>query len=376
MPLQFFGTKSLLKGVSMTNSLRKTPLHAEHLALGAKMVDFAGYEMPVQYAGIIEEHHATRNEVGIFDVSHMGEFRVSGPGSFMFLQNMLTNDLSRIDECGSAQYTLLLNDEGHILDDLIVYNTGLEYLIIANASNSEKDFAWLEAHKPDDVTLIDESDRTALIAVQGPGSSRIISELAGPNCTLPKHFHLVGAKLDDKIDCLIARTGYTGEDGFELLVHTDDAVALWRLLLSFPEVTPVGLGARDTLRLEMGYHLYGNDMDETRDPISAGLGWVVPKDKVGYIGADVIAAIRENGPSEKLVHLKVEGGIPRHGYPLSFEGKEVGTIASGSHSPTLGIGLATAYVPSSLAQVGTVFSVAIRKRNLDAVVVKPPFLSK
>lgn len=360
----------------MSDSSRKTSLHAEHLNLGAKMVDFAGYDMPVQYAGIIEEHHATRNEVGIFDVSHMGEFRVSGPGAFEFLQRMLTNDLNKIDECGAAQYTLLLNEDGHILDDLIVYNTGLEYLIIANASNREKDFAWLESHKPDDVTLVDESDRTALVAVQGPGAAKVIAELAASDFEAPKRFHIVGTKLDGAINALIARTGYTGEDGFEVLVHDEDAVALWRLLLSFPEVSPIGLGARDTLRLEMGYHLYGNDMDETRDPISAGLGWVVPKDKVGFIGADVVAAIREAGPAEKLVHMVIEGGIPRHGYSVFFEGKEVGTIASGSHSPTLSVGIATAYVPASLAQVGTVFSVAIRKKMLDAIVVKPPFLSK
>lgn len=354
------------------SELKRTPLYEEHLALGARMVDFAGYDMPVQYAGIIDEHHGTRNSVGIFDVSHMGEFRVSGEGAYTFLQKMLTNDLSKIDECGAAQYTLLLNEEGGILDDLIVYNTGCEYLIIANASNKEKDFAWLLAHKPEDVVLEDESDRTGLIAVQGPKALEIISELAGPDFVAPARFHLSGASLDG-INVLIARTGYTGEDGVEVIAHAEDIASIWRILLSFPEVSPVGLGARDTLRLEMGYHLYGNDMDETRNPIQAGLGWVVPKTKTDYIGADAIAKIREEGVSEKLVHLLLDKGIPRAGYPVLFEGRQVGVIASGSHSPSLKQGIATAYLPAELAKPGIKVQIQVRKNEFDAEVVKAPF---
>lgn len=360
----------------MSEMLQRTPLFEEHIALGARMVPFAGYEMPVQYQGIIDEHKATRESAGIFDVSHMAAFRVRGEGSKEFLQKMLTNDLDRIDEFGAAQYTLMLDQEGHIIDDLIVYHTGFEYLIIANASNHQADFAWLLAHKPEGVELFDESSRTSLIALQGPKAIEIITDLCGQEWELPARFHISAAVLDGSIDCLIARTGYTGEDGVEIVARADDAVAIWRLLLSFPEVTPVGLGARDTLRLEMGYHLYGNDMDQTRDPISAGLGWVCPSAKQDYVGCQTVAYVREVGPEYKLVHLLVEGGIPRHGYLVMHENNEVGVVGSGSHSPTLEQGLATAYVPRELSEVGTVLQIAIRRKMVDAVVVKPPFLKK
>lgn len=359
----------------MTENLVRTPLYDEHLALGARMVDFAGFDMPVQYSGIIEEHLATRNAVGIFDVSHMAEFRVSGKGCFEYLQSMFTNDLSLIHDTGKAQYTLMLTDEGTIIDDLIVYNTGFEYLIIANASNHDKDWEWLWSHKPDDVEMVDETERTGLIAVQGPKAMEIMQELCGPDWVAPKRFTLSPATIDGRIACLVARTGYTGEDGFELIVHSDDLVAVWRVLLSFEEVSPVGLGARDTLRLEMGYHLYGNDMDETRDPISAGLGWVCPKSKeADYRGRKFVEEIRQAGPKERLVHLLLEGkGVPRHGMEVLKDGDIVGTIGSGSHSPSLQKGIATAYVPAHLAEPGTKLEIKIRKNVVPAVVVKPPF---
>lgn len=359
----------------MSDVLKRTPLHEEHLALGARMVPFAGWEMPVQYAGIIEEHRAVRASVGIFDVSHMAEFRVFGFGAFDFLQRMFTNDLARIAELGSAQYTLMLDDEGHIIDDLIVYHTGdLEYLIIANASNAETDFAWLEQHAPDDLEMVDESERTALIAVQGPEALRVVGELAGDGWTAPKRFHISGATLDT-IPALVAHTGYTGEDGVEIVCRAQDAPGLWRALLSFPEVTPAGLGARDTLRLEMGYPLYGNDMDRTIDPISAGLGWVVPKDKAEYIGAVPVAEIRAQGPQIKLTGMLVEGAIPRPGMNVLHGGTVVGKVASGSFSPTLETGIATAYVPVQLAVPGTELAVEIRKKTVAAKVAKTPFVS-
>ncbi|MDR1775891.1 MAG: glycine cleavage system aminomethyltransferase GcvT [Actinomycetes bacterium] len=365
-----------------TDGLQRTPLYDEHVQLGARMVPFAGYEMPVQYAGIPEEHRATRESVGIFDISHMAEFRVSdgsgGTAAKAWLQRMLTNDLDRIDDIGAAQYTLLLDDAGHIIDDLIVYNTGAEYLIIANASNRANDFAWLESHLDDGVQIVDESDRTALIAVQGPQSVDVVTELAGgaDAWTAPERFHIAQATLDGTIPVLVARTGYTGEDGVELVVPNEAAPAVWRLLLSFPQVTPVGLGARDTLRLEMGYHLYGSDMDRTRNPIEAGLGWVCPKSKSGYSGADVVAAAREDGVAEKLVHLQVQGGIPREGYGVYDGDTQIGVIGSGSHSPTLCTGVATAYVPARYAEPGRELTVHIRKKVSPAVVVKPPFLKK
>jgi len=358
----------------MSEQLKRTALYDEHVALGARMVPFAGWEMPVQYAGIIEEHKAVRSLAGVFDVGHMAEFRVFGFEALDYLQGVLTNDLLRISELGHAQYTLMLDDEGHIIDDLIVYHSGdLEYLIIANASNHDVDFAWLSAHAPAQIELVDESERTSLIALQGPSALGIVSELAGEGWEAPSRFTLCEATLDT-VPALIARTGYTGEDGVEILTSTSTAPQLWRAILSFPEVSPVGLGARDTLRLEMGYPLYGSDMDRTVDPISAGLGWVVPASKTGYLGSKCVADVRASGPASKLVGLTVAGGIPRHGMPVLHEGVEVGKVASGSFSPTLEAGIATAYVPVALSEPGTSLQVEVRKRILPATVVKPPFV--
>lgn len=340
------------------------------------MVPFAGFEMPVQYAGIIEEHRAVRSRAGIFDVSHMAEFRVFGFGAFEFLQRALTNDLRKISEIGQAQYTLLLDEQGAILDDLIVYHSGdLEYFIIANASNREQDFDFLKRQAPDDVELVDESDRTALIALQGPEALRIVSELVGPDWIAPDRFCIGEGLLDGAVPCLIARTGYTGEDGVEIVCRSSDAPVVWRLLLSFSEVTPCGLGARDTLRLEMGYHLYGSDMDRGVDPISAGLGWVVAKDKGDFVGHGAVQRIRDEGPERRLVFLSVVGGIPRHGFPVLHGGVEVGKVASGTFSPTLETGIATAYVPAGLSSLGTTFEVAIRAKKASATAVKPPFVT-
>lgn len=377
----------------MSEQLERTPLYEEHLALGARMVPFAGYEMPVQYAGITEEHQAVRTSAGIFDVCHMSEFRVFGFGAFDYLQRLFTNDLVRVSEVGSAQYTLMCDENGGIIDDLIVYHTGEpEYLIIGNASNHATDLEWMRAHLPEDavsaegphdaqgeggsiVELVDESARTGLIAVQGPRAMGIIRELAEPGFEPPERFHIAEARLDGT-PVLLTRTGYTGEDGVEIVCHASHAPAIWRLLLSFPEVTPCGLGARDTLRLEMGYHLYGNDMDRDTDPISAGLGWVVPQKKASdFIGREAIAAIRAEGPSRRLAGLVVDGGIPRPGYPVLHDGEEVGKVASGTFSPSLRAGIATAYLPVSLTEPGTELTVAIRRKTVPARVERPPFVS-
>lgn len=377
----------------MSEELRRTPLYEEHLALGARMVPFAGYEMPVQYSGITEEHLAVRSSAGIFDVCHMSEFRVFGFGAFDYLQRLFTNDLNRIAEVGSAQYTLMCDEDGGIIDDLIVYHTGeLEYLIIGNASNHSTDLEWMRSHCPEGVTLsdgahaeqredcsivelVDESERTGLIAVQGPRALGIIAELAEPGFEPPERFHIAEAKLDGT-PVLLTRTGYTGEDGVEIVCHAAHAPAIWRLLLSFSEVTPCGLGARDTLRLEMGYHLYGNDMDRTVDPISAGLGWVVPQKKTAeFIGATAIAKIRAEGAKKRLAGLVVEGGIPRPGYAVLHDGEEVGKVASGTFSPSLRTGIATAYLPVSLTEPGTELVVEIRRKTAPARVERPPFVS-
>jgi aminomethyltransferase len=364
------------RGCSVSEDLIRTPLYEEHLALGARMMPFAGYEMPVQYVGIIEEHRAVRSRVGIFDVCHMAEFRVFGFGAFDFLQRTLTNDLTKISALGKAQYTLMLDEDGGILDDLVIYHSGdLEYLIIANASNRAADLRWLTSLAPDGVDLVDESDRTGLIAVQGPEALSVITDLAGAEWVAPRRFTVAEAMLDNAIPCLVARTGYTGEDGVEILCRATDAPVVWRLLLSFPQVAPAGLGARDTLRLEMGYHLYGSDMDSSIDPISAGLGWVVNADKGPFIGSAAVAEIRAKGPSTRLSYLRLEGAIPRPGHPILHEGSVVGKVASGTFSPTLECGIATAYLPAPLAVVGTEFEVTIRKKSVTARVATAPFVT-
>jgi aminomethyltransferase len=360
----------------MGEALQRTPLYEEHVSLGGRMVPFAGWEMPVQYAGIIEEHEAVRLRAGIFDVCHMAEFRFFGAETKDALQRIVTNDLSKIDELGSAVYSVICDENGGIIDDLIVYHTGeLEYLIIANAANRETDWEWITAHLPEGVEAADESDRTGLIAVQGPDALRIIGELAAPEFVMPERFHIAETVLDST-PVLIARTGYTGEDGVEIICHASHAVGIWRALLSYPEVAPCGLGARDTLRLEMGYALYGMDMDRTIDPISAGLGWTVALGKGDFIGRDAIAAIKERGPARKLVGLTVDEGVPRHGYPVLHEGIEVGTVASGTFSPTLRHGIATAYVPLELAALGTSLAVSVRRKDVAATVVRPPFVKR
>ncbi len=360
----------------MTQGLARTPLYEEHRALGARMVPFAGWEMPVRYSGIIEEHQAVRSSVGIFDVCHMAEFRIFGFEAFDALQRIVTNDLGKTREVGRAIYTLMCDEDGGIIDDLIVYHTGdLEYLIIANAANRETDWDWITGRLPDSVEAVDESDRTGLIAVQGPEALCCVSELAGPGFEAPARFSIGEARLGD-IPVLIARTGYTGEDGVEIVCHASHAASIWRALLSFEQVTPCGLGARDTLRLEMGYPLYGSDMDRGVDPISAGLGWTVALDKGAFIGREAIARIKEEGPKRRLVGLVVHEGVPRHGYAVLHEGTEVGKVASGTHSPTLGHGIATAYVPCELAEPGTELTIELRRKEVPATVVRPPFVKE
>jgi aminomethyltransferase len=367
-------TGSARDGEAGGHPLVRTPLYEEHVALGARMVPFAGFEMPVQYSGIIEEHRAVREHAGVFDICHMAEFRVFGFDAFDALQRIVTNDLAKISEIGSAVYTVMCAPDGGVIDDLIVYHTGdIEYLIIANASNREEDARWIAKHLPETVEFVDESDRTALIALQGPEAVRIITDLSGE--APPKRFHIAEARLDDRVPVIVARTGYTGEDGVEILCHSSHAVAVWRLLMSFPEVSPCGLGARDTLRLEMGYALYGSDITRETDPLSAGLGWVVDFTKGDFVGRDVLARAKSDGVTAKLVGLAVEEGVPRHGYAVLHDGGQVGTVASGTFSPTLGSGIATAYVPTALSAVGTRLAVEVRRKTVGAEVVRTPFVT-
>ena len=345
-------------------TLLRTPLYDRHVQLGARLVPFAGWEMPVQYEGVIPEHLAVRHDCGVFDVSHMGELEVEGPGARQFLQSLLSNDLDRI-EPGKAQYTLLTNDEGGIVDDLIVYERDPEhFLLIVNASNRELDLNWLRDREISGATVRDVSDDYALLAVQGP---RSLERLGLPDAPA---FTFDDAEIDG-IQCTVNRTGYTGELGCELLVDAAVGPELWDRVLARGAV-PCGLGARDTLRLEVCYPLHGNDIGPDTDAISAGLGWVCALDK-DFTGVEVLRRIKEAGPERRLVALVMEDpGIPRQGMPIA----EGGVVTSGSHSPMLERGIGLGYVPSPLAKPGSELTIDVRGRPRRARVVKKPIYSR
>jgi len=345
-------------------TLLKTPLYERHVALGARLVPFAGWEMPVQYEGVIPEHRAVRTDSGAFDVSHMGELLVEGPGARAFLQTVLSNDLDKIGE-GKAQYTLLTNEHGGIVDDLIGYELSPErFLLIVNAANREPDFAWLEERLPGEVELRDVSDEYALIAVQGP---RALERLGLPEAPA---FTFADGEVGG-VACTVNRTGYTGEQGVELLVEAGAATELWDRVLD-RGVVPCGLGARDTLRLEVCYPLHGNDITPETDAISAGLGWVCALDK-DFTGADELRRIKEAGPERRLAAFVMEeAAIPRQGMTIA----EGGEVTSGSHSPMLEVGIGMGYVPAGLAQPGSELTIDVRGRLRRARVVKKPIYSR
>ncbi len=345
-------------------TLLRTPLYDRHVALGARLVPFAGWEMPVQYEGVIPEHRAVRTDAGAFDVSHMGELMVEGSGARDFLQSVLSNDVERL-EPGLAQYTLLTNEQGGIVDDLIVYELEPErFLLIVNASNRETDVAWLHEREPGDAEVHDISDDYGLIAVQGPRSLERLGLADAPAFTFAE------GEIDG-VACTVNRTGYTGEEGVELLVATDAAGELWDRVLE-RGVVPCGLGARDTLRLEVCYPLHGNDISPETDAISAGLGWVCALE-TGFTGADALERIKEAGPEQKLSAFVMEDpGIPRQGMPIV----EGGEVTSGSHSPMLERGIGLGYVRAELAQPETELTIDVRGRNRRARVVKKPIYSR
>ena len=341
-------------------TLRRTPLHDRHVALGARMVPFAGWEMPVQYEGVIQEHRAVREDAGAFDVSHMGELEVDGPRASELLQGLLSNDLGRI-EPGGAQYTLLTNEAGGIIDDLIVYELErFHYLLIVNASNRESDYSWLKEREMRGSDVRDVSDDYGLIALQGP---RALERLELPPAPA---FTFVEGDVGG-VTCMINRTGYTGEEGVELMVMADEAGELWDALLEHG-VTPCGLGARDSLRLEVCYPLHGNDIGPDTDAISAGLGWVCALDKE-FTGVEALRRIKETGPEQKLAAFVMEErAVPRQGMPI-LEG---GEVTSGTHSPMLDQGIGMGYVPAGLAQPGTELTIDVRGRHRKARTVKKP----
>jgi aminomethyltransferase len=354
---------------------QRTPLHESHVRAGARLVEFAGWEMPVQYAGILEEHEAVRTRVGLFDVSHMGEVVFRGPRALEALDRAFTNDLSRIVD-GQAQYGCLCRDTGGIVDDVVIYRRSAEDLLVCvNAGNRKKDFEWLAAHGGG-AEVANESDDWAQLALQGPLAARVLQRLTRVNLSALRPFRFAGGEVAG-IECLVARTGYTGEDGFELFCRSAGGPRLWDALLEAgrPErLQPCGLGARDSLRLEMAYRLYGQDMDDGTTPLEAGLGWVVKLDKGDFVGREAMLRQKEQGLSRKLVgFVLTEAGIARHGYPVLQEGRKVGEVTSGTRSPTLLIPIGLAYVPPALAAEGTTFAVEIRGRAAAARVVKTPF---
>jgi aminomethyltransferase len=354
---------------------RKTPLYEAHRALGARLVDFAGWEMPVQYTSVLSEHEAVRNAAGLFDVSHMGEVEFLGPGALESANGLISNDLGRIAD-GQAVYAGLLNHAGGFVDDVVAYRFSKErVLICVNASNRAKDFAWMREHAGS-VKPTDRSDDYAQLAVQGPKAASIVQRLTPLALSDIATYHFAEAKVAS-VSCIVSRTGYTGEDGFELYCPPDQAVALWNTLLEAggPDgLRPAGLGARDTLRTEMKYALYGNDIDDLRTPLEAGLGWVVKWDKGDFVGRAALEAQKKEGVTQKLVGFEMrEPGIPRHGYALLAGGTRAGLVTSGTMGPSVKKAIGIGYLPPELSREGTAVDVEIRGRPVKAEVVKTPF---
>jgi len=350
-----------------SETLRRTALFDRHVAAGAKLVPFAGWEMPVQYAGVREEHLAVRERAGVFDVSHMGEVETRGPGALDFLQRTLSNDVSKM-AVGGAQYSVLCREDGGVLDDLFTYRLGEDrFLTVTNASNHDKDLAWLRAHAAGfDVELADRLDDYAMLAVQGPDARALLAPLLGAGQELPARFRTAELTVAGA-PALVCGTGYTGEDGVEILCPPGAAPAIWDALLA-AGVAPAGLAARDTLRLEACFHLYGNDLMESRGPIEAGLGWCC-KEATGFVGAESVAAARASGPAEQLVPFAFTGpGIPRHGNPVVGGGE----VTSGTLSPCRGVGIGMAYVPAARSAIGTAIEIDVRGKLRPAVVEDKP----
>ena len=362
--------------ITTTGPLKRTPLRDVHVKAGAKMVPFGGWDMPVQYTGIIEEHRTVRRAVGVFDVSHMGEFEIQGKDALGIVQRLTTNDASVL-AVGQVQYSLLCYPEGGIVDDLTLYRLGDEhFMVTVNASNIDKDWRWVTEHGEGAARWRNVSEETALLSVQGPKAEGLVQRLADTDVTRVLYYHFTRGKVAG-VPTIISRTGYTGEDGFELYVPAGQAERLWYALLDAGKpdgIRPIGLGARDTLRLEMKFALYGNDIDQTTNPLEAGLGWVVKPAKGEFIGRSAIEDLRAAGVKRKLVGFEmVERAVPRHGYRLLKNGAEAGVVTSGSFGPGVEKYIGIGYVWSDLAAVGTELGIEIRGQGHPAQVVKTPF---
>ena len=363
----------------MDTSLKRTPLYDAHVRAGARMVPFGGWEMPVQYRGILDEHRIVRSAVGLFDVSHMGEFEIEGPDALATLQALTTNDVAAL-EIGQVQYSLLCYPEGGVVDDLTLYRLGPDhYMMTVNASNIDKDWAWVtERSKAQErrARWRNVSAETGLIAVQGPRAEALVGRLADQDVTRIAYYRFTRGKVAGAA-AVLSRTGYTGEDGFELYLAAGDTPRVWAALLDAGQadgVAPIGLGARDTLRLEMRYALYGNDLDQTTNPLEAGLGWVVKPAKGEFIGRDAIEKVRAAGLARRLVGLEMaDRSVARHGYPVLKDGARAGVVTSGSYGPSVDRSIAMAYVAAAHTAVGTEVQVEIRGQGRAARVVKTPF---
>lgn len=358
-------------------SLKKTPFYNKHVSLGAKIVEFAGFQMPVMYSSIMDEHMTVRTKAGLFDVSHMGEFLVEGNDAEAFLNYLTLNDVSVLDD-NQAQYSAMCYPDGGIVDDLIVYRLEKEkYMMVVNAGNIQKDFEWVKTNLKGKVSVKNASDDYALLALQGPESVQILKELVNFDPESLAFYHFRQDNVAD-IPMIISRTGYTGEPGFEFYHKPEDGDALWDALFQAGKafgLTPAGLGARDTLRLEMKYCLYGNDIDETTNPLEAGLGWITKLDKKEFIAKESLLKIKESKPDRKLVGFVLkERGIPRHGYPVYHESEKVGIVTSGTQSPSLKEAIGLAYIRRDLSKKGTEIEIGIRTKKMKAEIVKTPFV--
>lgn len=361
-------------------ALKETPLADIHRQLGARMVDFAGWNMPVQYKSIVGEHMAVRTKVGLFDVSHMGEFIVSGNGAHKFLQYVIANDLNRLNQANRALYTQLVRPDGGTVDDLIVYRRDSDYLLVVNASNIQKDWNWLQSHLQEykDVSMKDISDATSLLALQGPQAVNLMSQLTEGAAGEMPSFSYLSATVSG-ININLGRTGYTGEDGFEIFVDANKVRELWLLLLERGKefsIEPCGLGARDTLRLESSLPLYGHELTDTLSPLQAGLGWSVKLEKENFLGREVMAKQKQN-LGQQIVCLKAEGkALPRQGYPVYSGNEKIGEVTSGSQGIFVGYPIAFALVSTAHAKIGEQLSIGIRDSKVDASVVARPFYKR
>jgi len=361
-------------------SLKRTAFYDIHNKLGAKIVEFGGFEMPVQYGRIIEEHKRVRECVGLFDVSHMGEVEVWGSDGLAFVQKITVNDASKLVE-GAVQYSAMCYESGGIVDDLLVYHMGDHFMLVINAANTERDIEWMQGHVFGDVKLKNRTDDISLLAVQGPKSLAALQKLTNADLSAIQYYHFTRHKLSG-VDMIISRTGYTGELGFELYFPSDITVGekVWNAIMGSGQefnIAPVGLGARDTLRLEMGFCLYGHDIDQTTHPLEAGLGWLTKLDKGEFIGRKAIAAAKAKGLKRKLVGFELnDRAFPRQGYELHSNGSSVGHVTSGTFSPILDKGIGMGYVSTEYAKPNTPINVNIRSREVPATVVALPFIKK